>query len=99
MPVSSVFDMRFPPEAAEEGFNLSLAIGADMTPTAGCTGYDVIRDLADPGHVVIVTRWGSRSDGEAVLASYFRDPKITRVAELLGQAPTGFLGDLAVESA
>jgi hypothetical protein len=59
MTVSSIFDMRFSPEAAEEGFNLSLAIGADMTATAGCTGYDVIRDVADPGHVMIATRWNA----------------------------------------
>jgi hypothetical protein len=40
-----------------------------------------------------VTRWNARSDGEAVLATYFQDPKIARVTELLGQVPTGFLGD------
>jgi quinol monooxygenase YgiN len=95
MAVSSVFDMRFSPETADEGVGLALAIGADMPATAGCTGYDVIRDLADPGHVVIVTRWDTRSEGEAVLGSYHRDPKITRVTELLGQVPTGFLGELA----
>lgn len=94
MPVSSVFDMRFSPEAAEEGFNLSREIGADMTTTAGCIGYDVIRDLTDPGHVVIITRWHDRSDGEVVLGTYFTNPKITRVTELLGAVPTGFLGEL-----
>lgn len=95
MPVSSVFDMRFPRENADEGFTLSLAIGADMIATADCTGYDVIRDLADPGHVVIVTRWSSDSGGKNVLATYHHDPKISRVTELLGQTPTGFLGELA----
>ncbi|WP_261575893.1 putative quinol monooxygenase [Frankia gtarii] len=95
MAVSSVFDLRFSPESAQEGVDLARAIGADMPATAGCTGYDVIRDLADPGHVVIVTRWNTRGDGEAVLGSYFRDPKITRVTELLGHVPTGFLGELA----
>jgi quinol monooxygenase YgiN len=98
MPVSSLFDMRFSPETADEGLALSLAIGADMTATPGCLGYDVIRDHSDPGHVVIVTRWNARGEGEAVLAAYPRDPKIARVAELLGRAPTGFLGDLAART-
>ena len=80
---------------ADEGVALALAIGADMPATAGCTGYDVIHDLADPGHVVIVTHWNTRSEGEAVLGSYHRDPKIARVTELLGQVPTGFLGELS----
>jgi quinol monooxygenase YgiN len=93
--VSSVFDMRFSTETAEEGFSLALAIGADMRATAGCTGYDVIRDLADPGHVVIATRWNARREGEAVLQTYPADPKIARVTELLGQVPTGFLGEIA----
>lgn len=95
MYVASVFDMRFSPETTQEGFELALAIGADMTATDGCSGYDVIRDLADPGHVVIVTRWSAQSEGEAVLGSYPRDPKIARVTELLGHVPDGFLGEIA----
>ena len=95
MTVSSVFDMRFSAEAAEEGYDLALAIGADMLPTAGCIGYEVIRDLTDPGHVVIATRWSAQSEGEDVLRTYPQDPKIARVVELLGGLPAGFLGEVA----
>jgi len=95
MTVSSIFHLHFPPEAAEEGYQLALAIGADMWGTAGSTGYDVVRDLTDPGRVVVVSRWDTRTDGEAVLGSYHRDPKVARVTELLGHDPEGFLGEIA----
>ena len=98
MSVASVFEFRFSPETAGEGVEVARAIGADMPATAGCTGYDVIRDLADPGHVVVVTRWTTRSDGEAVLSGYIHDPKVAHATELLGHAPDGFLGELASNS-
>ncbi len=95
MAVASVFEFRFSPENADEGMDVARAIGADMPATAGYTGYDVIVDLSDPGHVLVITYWGARSEGEAVLGSYVHDPKVARATELLGHAPTGFLGELA----
>ena len=94
MAVASVFDFRFSPEAAQEGVGVAIAIGADMPATAGCTGYDIVRDLADPGHVLVITRWNEKSEGQAVLSTYIHDPKVARATELLGHAPNGFLGEL-----
>ena len=65
MTVASIFDFRFSPNATQEGLELAAAIGADMPIPAGSQGHDVGRDLADPGHVVGITRWNARSDGEA----------------------------------
>ena len=95
MAVASVFEFRFSPDAAREGVDIARAIGADMPATAGCTGYDVITDIADPGHVIVLTRWNTQGEGEAVLSSYIHDPKVTRATELLQHAPEGFLGELA----
>ena len=95
MAVASVFEFRFSPGTTREGVDIANAIGADMPATAGCIGYEVIRDLADPGHVVVLTRWNTQSEGEAVLSSYIHDPKVTRATELLEHAPQGFLGELA----
>ena len=92
MGVASVFDFRFPSEHAEEGVELAGRIGADMPPTTGYLRHDVIRDLADAGHVVVVTEWAERAQGEAVLGEYIHDDKVERATALLGAAPTGFLG-------
>ena len=43
--------------------------------------------------MLVITRWNDRSEGEAVLSNYVRDPKVARATELLGQAPNGFLGE------
>ena len=95
MAVASVFEFRFSPGTAQEGVEIARAIGADMPATAGCIGYDVIRDLADPGHVIVLTRWNTQGEGETVLSSYIHDPKVARATELLQHAPRGFLGELS----
>lgn len=92
MSVASVFEFRFSATTAEEGHQVATAIGADMSATAGYLDHEVIRDVADPGHVVVLTRWGAQADGEAVLSKYIHDPKIGRATELAGAAPRGFLG-------
>ena len=94
MSVASVFNVRFSPEHAKEGLKLARGIGADMPPTSGYLRHDVVRDLHDAGHVVVITYWREQSQGEAVLREYIHDPKVDRATELLGAAPEGFLGPL-----
>lgn len=94
MTVASVFEFRFSPETADEGYDVARRIGADMPATKGYIGHDVIRDGADGGHMLVITRWGQQSQAEAVLAEYQHDPKVGRATELLGAPPRGFLGTL-----
>ena len=96
MSVSSMFEFKFPAEQAEAGYQVATAIGEDMTATAGYEGHDIVRDLTDPGHVLVITRWAARENGESVLGTYIDDPKIGQATELAGGAPTGFLGSLDV---
>lgn len=92
MSVASIFDFRFSADNADEGLSVAWSIGADMPATHGYIGHDVIQDTADPGHVVVMTRWSQQSEGEAVLGEYVHDAKVARAAELLGSAARGFLG-------
>lgn len=91
MSYASVFEFRYPADAAEEGFEVARGIGADMLPTAGYQSHQVIRDLSDSGHVVVITHWSEQSEAEAVLHEYQHDPKVAKATEL-GGAPAGFLG-------
>lgn len=91
-----MFEFRFPADKADEGYEVAASIGGDMPATAGYEGHDVIRDLADAGHVVVITRWGGQDQGEAVLNEYIHDPKIDRATALAGAAPSGFLGAVDV---
>ena len=95
MAVSSVFDFHFTADHADEGVDLAFSIGADMPATAGYVRHDVVRDLADPGHVAVITQWHEQAQGEAVLKEYLNDPKIDQATKLAGgKAPAGFLGDV-----
>ena len=94
MSVESVFDFKFPAAAADEGLGIATAIGVDMTATAGYLSHEVVRDVADAGHFLVVTRWGVRAEADAVLSHYQADSKIERATALMGHAPTGFVGDV-----
>lgn len=93
MTVASTFEFTFPKENAEEGFTVATSIGADMPATSGYVDHQVIRDVADSGHVLVITHWNEQSEGEAVLGDYIHDAKVVKATDLAGgTAPRGFLG-------
>lgn len=66
-----------------------------MPTRAGFVEYQVLQDLTDAGHVQVTTRWDSSKSAEKVLLSaYLQDTKVQRATELIGSAPTGFVGEL-----
>lgn len=94
MAVKSVFEFKFPAEAVEEGRQLAQAIGNDMPPLHGYLDHEVIQDVADPGHILVNTRWTGREQAEAVLGSYQHDDKIKRAEMLVPGGPQGFIGEV-----
>ena len=94
MSVRSMFEFKFPEACREEGLRLSTAVGDDMVPLKGYLDHEVIQDVADPGHLMVNTRWATREHADSVLASYKNDPKIRRIAELLPDRPAGFVGNV-----
>lgn len=92
MSAASVFDFPFKTENAAEGGDLATAIGHDMTLTEGYVRHEIVRDVADPAHVSVITFWNEQAQGEAVLSRYINDAKIEKATTLIGAAPTGFLG-------
>jgi len=94
MSVEPIFEFRFSAATREEEFHLAQAIGNDMPSTEGYLDHQVIQDVEDPGHVVVITRWGTRSQADAVLTAYNNTPKIQRATELLSGPPSGFVGNV-----
>lgn len=90
----AALDAADPAAVADEGLTIATAIGADMTTTAGYQSHEVVRDVADAGHFMVVTRWGVRAEADAVLSTYQHDAKLARATALMGHAPTGFVGDV-----
>ena len=98
MSVKSMFEFKFPESARAEGVTLATGVGHDMPPLAGYQGHEVIQDVADPGHLMVCTQWTSQEAANAVLTPYQHDAKIKRATELIGSAPTGFVGDIKVQA-
>ena len=92
MPVYSVWDSHFPPDAAEEGRAITEAIWRDMTPFDGYLGPELIEDLDDPGHLLVVSRWTNRQRPDEVLREYRTHPNARRSNELVSRPRTRFLG-------
>ena len=93
MSAASIFEFRFDSANTAEGFDLASAVGKDMEPTEGYLRHEVVRDIADAGHVAVITFWNEQAQGEAVLAAYLHDAKIERATVLGGGSePKGFLG-------
>ena len=69
MAVYSIWESYFPPVAAAEGREVTERIWADMTGFGGYLGHELLQDLDDPGHLLLVSRWSSQTDADDALPS------------------------------
>jgi len=74
MAVYSIWESYFPPEATGEGQAATERIWEDMTGFAGYLGHELLQDLDDPGHLLVVSRWDSRERADQALADYAGNP-------------------------
>src|SRR5262245_48021469 len=70
MIVFSIWESRFPPEGQTAGREVTEAIWRDMQDCEGYLRHVIVEDLDDPGHLIVVSEWRSRSAADAVLAEY-----------------------------
>jgi heme-degrading monooxygenase HmoA len=92
MSVFSIWEMRFPPEHHGEGRELACAIWSDMRSRfAGYLDHEIVADLDDPGHVIVVSRWESREAADAAMA-YASHPNARRAGELVSEPRRRTLG-------
>lgn len=92
MPVFSVWQSFFPAEAHEEGLAVTKAIWRDMTGFEGYVSHELIEDLDDPGHLLVVSQWSSRDRADQVLREYGDAPNARRANVLVSRPRTRFVG-------
>ena len=85
MSVYSIWDSRLPAEDADEGIAVTREIWRDMRSFDGYLAHELIHDLDQPGHVIVVSRWASRAAADAAL-SYAAHPRARR-ADRLAREP------------
>jgi heme-degrading monooxygenase HmoA len=92
MAVFSVWQSFFPAGVREEGLAITKAIWRDMTSFDGYVSHELIEDLDDPGHLVVVSKWSSRGRADQVLREYADAPNARRANELVSRPRTRFVG-------
>jgi heme-degrading monooxygenase HmoA len=84
MGVYSIWESRFPAETSEEGISVTKAIWHDMLSFDGYLAHELIQDLDQPGHLIVVSRWASREAADAAL-SYRAHPNAERAEQLVSE--------------
>jgi quinol monooxygenase YgiN len=82
--IYSIWESRFPPEAAQAGVEATHAIWRDMPGFDGYLEHEVVQDLDQPGHLFVLSRWASREAAEAALV-YLSHPNARRVEALVSE--------------
>src|SRR5437016_2056828 len=90
--IFSVWDSLFPAAAAESGRRVTEAIWQDMTEFDGYVSHELIEDLDDPGHLLVVSKWTTRERADAVLHEYTGHPNAREVNRLVSRPRTRFVG-------
>ena len=85
MAVYSIWESYFPPMAATEGRMVTERIWADMTEFGGYLGHELLQDLDDPGHLLLVSRWSSQADADDALAEYAGHPNALQANRLVNR--------------
>jgi heme-degrading monooxygenase HmoA len=99
MPVYAVWESHFPPAVAREGRALTEAIWRDDMPEFdGYVAHELIEDLDDPGHLLVVGRWTTRQRADEALRDYAAHPNARRANELVSRPRTRFLGHVVSRS-
>jgi quinol monooxygenase YgiN len=84
MSVYSIWESQFPAETVREGISVTKAIWHDMPCFDGYLAHELIQDLDQPGHVIVISRWASREAADAAM-SYASHPNAKRADELVSQ--------------
>lgn len=55
--------------------------------------HQLVRDLDDPGHLVVVSRWSSRQQAGTSRTEYAGHPNAQRADQLVSEARRRFVGE------
>jgi heme-degrading monooxygenase HmoA len=92
MPVYVVWESHFPAEHADAGLEVTEAIWLDMRAFAGYLGHELIRDVTDAGHLIVVSRWATRSAADEARDRYAGHPNALRANSLVTEPRRRIVG-------
>lgn len=86
MTVTVLSESQFPAAGAEGGLEVTRKIWQDMRQFPGYVDHEIVRDLDDPGHLLVISHWTSREAVETVKNRYGGHPNVL-LANRLTAAP------------
>lgn len=92
MNVTVFWESRFPAVSAEGGLEVTRKIWQDMRQFAGYVDHEIVRDLDDPGHLLVISHWTSREALETVKNRYGGHPNVLLVNKLASQPRIRWIG-------
>jgi len=92
MGVFSIWESRFPTEAATEGRAVTEAIWRDMPSFEGYLRHVVVQDLDDPGHLLVISEWESRAAADSVRDEYASQENARRAEALVSEPRRRIIG-------
>jgi quinol monooxygenase YgiN len=85
MPIYAIWESRFPAPLAAEGRAVTEAIWRDMPCFAGYLGHELLVDIDDPGHLLVVSQWASREHADETLRRYAEHPNARAANNLVAE--------------
>jgi hypothetical protein len=91
MTVYSIWESQFPLQVCAEGRAVTERIWEDMRGYEGYVGHELLHDLDDPGHLLVVSRWESREHADRVLVDYAGNPNALEANRLVASPRRRFV--------
>lgn len=85
MSVYTIWESVFPADREEEGAEATRAIWRDMGDFDAYLDHEIVEDLDQPGHLIVVGRWESREAAEAAIS--YRSSPNARLVDALVSTP------------
>jgi quinol monooxygenase YgiN len=85
MPIYAIWESRFPASRAAEGRAVTKAIWRDMTGFDGYLHHELIVDIDDPGHLLVVSQWASREQADESVRAYADHPNARTANSLVAE--------------
>ena len=85
MPIYAIWESRFPAPRAATGRAVTEAIWRDMTSFEGYLDHELLVDIDDPGHLLVVSQWTSREHADESLRLYTEHPNARAANSLVAE--------------
>ncbi|MGE5206090.1 MAG: putative quinol monooxygenase [Chlamydiota bacterium] len=92
MNVTVLWESRFPPASAEGGLEVTRKIWQDMRQFPGYVDHEIVRDLDDPGHLLVISHWSSREAADTVKNRYRAHPNAVLASQLASEPRIRWVG-------